>query len=156
MLTYCQLYNLKQNIQKFSLMKIHLKLWSTKYQLFCSGLNLLTNWGRDKMAAIFQMTFSNAFSWMKIYEFFIKMSLNFVPKGPVNNIPALVQILAWRQPGDKPISEPMMVRFVTQPQWVKILCLCASVCVSVWVVSVFAVCWLHVYVLGNIIYMADI
>ena len=29
----------------------------------------LTHWGRDKMAAIFQTTFSNAFSWMKMYEF---------------------------------------------------------------------------------------
>ena len=28
----------------------------------------LSHWGRDKMAAIFQ-TFSNAFSWMKMYEF---------------------------------------------------------------------------------------
>ena len=28
----------------------------------------LTHWGRDNMAAIFQMTFSNAFSWMKMYE----------------------------------------------------------------------------------------
>ena len=26
-------------------------------------------WGRDKMAAIFQKTFSNTFSWMKMYEF---------------------------------------------------------------------------------------
>ena len=32
----------------------------------------------------------------------IKISLKFVPKGPINNIPALVQIMAWRQPGDKP------------------------------------------------------
>ena len=29
----------------------------------------LTHWGWDKMAANFLMTFSNAFSWMKIYEF---------------------------------------------------------------------------------------
>ena len=29
----------------------------------------LTHWGRDKMAAIFQTTSSNAFSWMKVYEF---------------------------------------------------------------------------------------
>ena len=29
----------------------------------------LTHWGRDKMPAIFQTTFSNAFSWMKICEF---------------------------------------------------------------------------------------
>ena len=40
----------------------------------------------------------------------IKISLKFVPKGPINNIPTLVQIMAWRRPGDKPLSEPMMVR----------------------------------------------
>ena len=54
----------------------------------------------------------------------IKFSLKFVPKGPINNIPALVQIMAWRCPGDKPLSEPMMVSLtmhicVTRPQWVK-------------------------------------
>ena len=30
----------------------------------------------------------------------IKISLKFVPKGPINNIPALVKIMAWRRPGD--------------------------------------------------------
>ena len=54
----------------------------------------------------------------------IKISLKFVPKGPINNITALVQIMAWRRPGDKPLSEPMMVNLpthicVTRPQWVK-------------------------------------
>ena len=54
----------------------------------------------------------------------IKISLKFVPKGRINNIPALVQIMAWRRPGDKPLSEPMMVSlpthiYVTRPQWVK-------------------------------------
>ena len=39
----------------------------------------------------------------------IKISLKFDPNGPYNNIPALVQIMAWRRPGDKPLSEPMMV-----------------------------------------------
>ena len=53
----------------------------------------------------------------------IKISLKFVPKGPINNIPELVQIMAWRRPGDKPLSEPMMVSLpthicVTWPQWV--------------------------------------
>ena len=55
----------------------------------------------------------------------IKISLKFVPKGPINNIPALVQIMAWRRPGDKPLSEPMMVSLLThicvnQHQWVNI------------------------------------
>ena len=53
----------------------------------------------------------------------IKISLKFVPKGPINNIPALVQIMAWRRSGDKPLSEPMMVSLpmhicVTRPLWV--------------------------------------
>ena len=43
----------------------------------------------------------------------IKMSLKFVPKGPINNIPALVQTMAWQQPGDKPLSGPMMVTLLT-------------------------------------------
>ena len=55
----------------------------------------------------------------------IKISLKFVPTGQINNIPALVQIMVWRQPGDKPLSEPMMVRLpmhicITRPQSVKI------------------------------------
>ena len=43
----------------------------------------------------------------------IKISLNFVPKGLINNISALVLIMAWRRPGDKPLSEPMLVRSLT-------------------------------------------
>ena len=53
----------------------------------------------------------------------IAISLKFVPKGSISNIPALVQIMAWHWSGDKPLSEPMMVSllrhiYVTQPQWV--------------------------------------
>ena len=53
----------------------------------------------------------------------IKISLKFVSKGPINNHPALVQIMAWRRPGDQPLFEPMVVRLpthvcVTRPQWV--------------------------------------
>ena len=81
----------------------------------------LTHWGRYKMEAISQTTFSNTFSWMKMYEFQLKFQ--FIPKGTINNISAVVQIMAWRRPGDKTLSEPMMVRLpthicVTQPQWV--------------------------------------
>ena len=32
---------------------------------------------------------------------------------PINNIPALVQIIAWRRPGDKQLSEPMLVSLPT-------------------------------------------
>ena len=39
----------------------------------------------------------------------IEISLKFVPKGPIGNIAASVLIMAWRRPGDKSLSEPMMV-----------------------------------------------
>ena len=56
----------------------------------------------------------------------IKISLKFVPKSPIDNIPALFQIMAWRRPGDKPLSEAMMVSLLThicvaRPQWVNSL-----------------------------------
>ena len=54
----------------------------------------------------------------------MKFSLKYVRKGPIDNNPSLVQIMAWRRSGDKPLSGPMMVRLpthicVTRPQWVK-------------------------------------
>ena len=53
----------------------------------------------------------------------ITISLKFVPQGPINNNSALVQIMAWRRSGDKPLSESMMASLlthicVTRPQWV--------------------------------------
>ena len=67
---------------------------------------------------IFKRIFFNENVWIAI-----KISLKFVPKGPTDNIPALVQIMAWRRSGDKPLSEPMMVTLPThicviRPQWV--------------------------------------
>ena len=41
----------------------------------------------------------------------VKISLKFVPKGLIDNKPALVEIMAWRQIGDKPLSEPMLTQF---------------------------------------------
>ena len=76
-------------------------------------LTRLTHWARDKMAAIFQMPFSNAFSWIKIYWISNKSPLKFVHKGQINNIPTLIQTMAWRRPGDKPPSEPMLVSLLT-------------------------------------------
>ena len=56
----------------------------------------------------------NIFSYIFVNEKFcilIKISLHLVPKGPMDNIPALVQIMAWHRIGDKPLSEPMLTRF---------------------------------------------
>ena len=40
--------------------------------------------------------------------------MKFVPGGPINNNPVLVEMMAWRQTGDKPLSEPMMVQFLDE------------------------------------------
>ena len=69
-------------------------------------------------ANIFNCIFLNKNVWI-----LIKVSLKFVPNVPTNNIPPLVLIMAWCRLGNKPLSEPMMVRllthiYVSQPQWV--------------------------------------
>ena len=74
--------------------------------------------GRHFADDIFKCIFVNENVWIPI-----KISLKFVPKGPINNMPALVQIMAWGRAGDKPLSEPMMVSLpthicITRPQWV--------------------------------------
>ena len=67
---------------------------------------------------MFKCIFFNENVWIPI-----EIWLKFVPKGSINNNPALFQIKAWCHPGDKPLSEPMMVSSlmhicVTGPQWV--------------------------------------
>ena len=75
--------------------------------------------GRHYADDIFKCILLNENVWITINN-----SLKFVPKGLINNIPALVQIMAWRRPGDKPLSEPMLSSlpthiYVIRPQWVK-------------------------------------
>ena len=48
---------------------------------------------------------------MKSFLFWLKISLKFVPKGPIDSNPALVQIIAWHRIGDKPLSGPILTRF---------------------------------------------
>ena len=71
----------------------------------------LTHWPLDKMAAnladnIFNRIFLNENAWISI-----KISLKFVPKGPIDKKPELVQVMGCRRTGDKPLSEPMLTRF---------------------------------------------
>ena len=91
--------------------------------------------GRHFADDILKCIFMNENVWI-----LIKISLKFVPKGPINNIPPLVQMMAWRRAGDKPLYEPMMVSLptlicVTRPQWVNtFLCnTCACLGVHRWV-----------------------
>ena len=76
--------------------------------------------GRHFADDIFKCIFLNGNVWLPITN-----SLTFVSKGSINNIPALTQIMAWRRPGDKPLSEPNMFSLPThicvpRPHWANI------------------------------------
>ena len=53
-----------------------------------------------------------------------RISLNIAPRVPIKNKLVLVQIMVWRRPGDRPLSEPMMVSLlahicVARSQWIR-------------------------------------
>ena len=71
----------------------------------------LTHLRLDKMDAILA---DNIFKWIFLNEngrILIQISLKFVPRSPIDNNPALVQVMVWRRAGDKPLPEPMMTQF---------------------------------------------
>ena len=92
-------------IQIFQFKKTHFKMSSWKWLPFWRGLNVLRPGqnGRHFPDGIFKSIFLNENVW-----FFIKIH-KFVPKWQINNVPSLVQIMAWRRSGDRPLSEPIMV-----------------------------------------------
>ena len=80
--------------------------------------------GRHSPDDICKCIFLNEDKWV-----LIKISMKFVSKGPIDNIPALVQIIARRRLGAKPLSEPMMISLlthicVTRPQCVNSIIIC--------------------------------
>ena len=98
--------------------------WFRQWSAICSAPGFCLNSLRPRPNRrhfaddIFKCIFENENEWISP-----RISLKFVSKVRINNIPALVQIMAWRRPGDKPLSEPMMVSWpthicVTWPQWV--------------------------------------
>ena len=69
----------------------------------------LTHLPLDKMAAISPTIC--IFVTEKCF-ILIKISLEFVPRYQIDNKTVLVQIMAWRRIGDKPLSEPIVTRFI--------------------------------------------
>ena len=132
---YCFIYNIyiyRSNVLIYwwgydSLYQwLRARLW--RFSCITAGVTVVMCWhieaetnGRHFVDDIFKRIFFNENVWSSI-----KISLKFVPKGPINKILALFQIMAWRRPGDKPLSEAMLVSLLThicviRPQWVKSL-----------------------------------
>ena len=106
-------------------MKVSFIISHNVYMNFLSRWHIHINTWRSRQNGrlfpddIFICMFLNGNEWHSI-----KISLRFVPKVLIHNIPALVQIIAWRRPGDKPLSETMIFGLpthicVTRPQWVR-------------------------------------
>ena len=109
--------------------------WLIYVWLCLNTLGLRRN--RRHFADIFKCIFLNENVWI-----LIKISLEFAPRVRIDSIPAMVQIMALCRPGDKSLSEPMVVRLsphicVTRPRWANhyfiiiISCL-ARHCESLW------------------------
>ena len=108
----CMKLRLNENLDIWWVEHISINIWSI--------INTLRP--RQNVRRFAEDTFKRIFLNENVWKS-IKISLKFVPKVPINNIPALVQIMAWRRPGDKPLSEPMVVSLpthicVARPQWV--------------------------------------
>ena len=76
-----------------------------------SAVMILTHLPLDKMAGMlaednFKCIFLNENDRMPIW-----ISLKFIPRSPIDNKPALVQVMAWRRTGDKPLPELMLTQF---------------------------------------------
>ena len=70
------------------------------------ALLTLTHWAEAKWTPLRRRHFQVHILERKCMQFDQSFT-EVVPMAPINNIPALVQIMAWRRPGDKPLSEPM-------------------------------------------------
>ena len=75
------------------------------------GMLSLTHLPLDKMAAVLADDVFNCIFLNENDRIQIKISLKYVPRSPIDNKQALVQLMAWRRIGDKPLSEPMLIRF---------------------------------------------
>ena len=80
------------------------------------------------MVTMLQTASANAFSWMKITVFGLKLHWNLFP---MVQITISWQWFRWRQTVDKPLPEPVMAFLLThicviRPQWVKHHCIYKS------------------------------
>ena len=103
------------DLHHFTVEKSKLKESSTVFFILARSLHrymyslasMLTYWGRG----IFKCTFLNENVCISI-----EIKLKFIPECPVNDIPALVQIMAWRRPMTISLLTHL---YVTRLQWVK-------------------------------------
>ena len=81
------------------------------------GMYALTHFPLDNMAAILADDIFRCISLNENDRIPIQISLKFVPRSLIDNKPALVQVMAWRRAGDKPLPEPMLAQSPDAYMW---------------------------------------
>ena len=71
----------------------------------------LTHLPLDKTAAILADDIFKCIFLNENERISIQLSLKLVHRSLTDDKPALVQVMAWRRTGDKPLPEPMLTRF---------------------------------------------
>ena len=71
----------------------------------------LTHLPLDKMAAILADDIFKCIFLNEDDKILIQISVRLIPRSPIGNKPALVQVMAWRRAGDKPLPKPMLTQF---------------------------------------------
>ena len=120
----------------------------------------------DKSVSIL-WTLSNASSWVKMFNFRLKFHCSLFPWVRLKIKPAMVQMMAWRRTGDKPLFEPIMAKFflrccVIRPLWVNIKLSKVKKCVTQneprlflfsYISSYLILSYLVVFGVGNLVFV---
>ena len=97
---------------------------------------LLTHLPIDKMTANLSDDIFKYIFFDEKYSISIRISLKFVPRGLIDNRPVLVQVIAWRRTGDKPLPEQTLTQFTdacicgTWGRWINKVRIFNSCCVE--------------------------
>ena len=68
---------------------------------------ILTHRPQEEHTWISQMSFWKYFFQRNIFNFYSR----YADKNSINNVSALIQVMAWHQIGAKPLPEPMLTKF---------------------------------------------
>ena len=86
-------------------------------QLDLTALQVLSHLPLDKMAANSADDICKCIFINEKFCILIRISLKFLPRGPIDNRPALVQVMAWRRTGDKLLPETTLTQFTDAYMW---------------------------------------
>ena len=104
--------NIKDRVTWYTFREVSINqfkvIWVTEVLTCCYVFSTILNSPPpplDKMATILADDISKCIFINEKFSMWIQISQKFVPKGPIDNKSALVQIMAWRRTGDKPLPE---------------------------------------------------